>query len=54
MEKEYNHEPANTEKSRISEPMIEYGIQEEMEILPLTEEDLQECITGDELRKEMR
>ncbi len=50
MEKEYNHNLENSETNKVSEPVLEYGLEVEMEILPaLTKEELEDTITRDEL-----
>ncbi|MCD8042945.1 MAG: hypothetical protein LUH10_07750 [Tannerellaceae bacterium] len=51
MEKKYE-QPKENDRT-LNEPAIKYGVQEEMKILPLTEEDLKDCITGEELREFM-
>ncbi|MCD7933296.1 MAG: hypothetical protein LUH15_19150 [Tannerellaceae bacterium] len=48
MEKKYDLPHENNEKNIISEPAIKYNMQEEIKILPLTEEDLKDTISADE------
>ncbi|MCD7932140.1 MAG: hypothetical protein LUH15_12755 [Tannerellaceae bacterium] len=46
MEKKYE-QPKENDRT-LNEPAIKYGVQEEIKILPLTEEDLKDCMTREE------
>ncbi|MCD8044669.1 MAG: hypothetical protein LUH10_16670 [Tannerellaceae bacterium] len=56
MEKKYKHEEETPGKNVLKEPAIQYSKQAETEIEfspPLTEEELKNAITGDELLEYM-
>ncbi|MCD8179272.1 MAG: hypothetical protein LUE98_18450 [Tannerellaceae bacterium] len=57
MEKKYKHEEENPGNNVLKEPAIQYSKQAETGMTfspPLTEEELKNAMTGDELREYMR
>ncbi len=55
MKKEYQQPEENNQENQLNEPAVGYGTETEMIFSPpLTEEELENAITGDELREHMR
>ena len=55
MKKKYEHPEEHNEANNLNEPVAEYHTETEMiPSPPLTEEELANAITGDELREHMR
>jgi len=54
MKKKYEQPEENSDSNKVNEPLADYGTETQITFSPpLTEEELKEAITGDELREYM-